>query len=389
MALIKIGEMWYSDFRIGEKRIRRALSKYKPEANRLLKEMIEVRRAQRHGEVANDMSWTHFRGLWLDMTKAERDINTFYANRRALDMVDETTLINHLKQMSPDRLGRIKTAWMNSKKYSPATISRSIQSLLAAMRWAEDLKYAAFQNWRTVKAKPTAPRTDFYTREAYLELLSRLDGDMFTAALVMGRAGLRLGEMLHLEWTDINFTSWRISFRSKPQLTSLENPEGWYIKRDRNLNKLRSVPMLTPDLRQHLLAIKQPSGYVLGPTVSRLEHGFSRQLSHALKDTGIKTQAGVLGFPHILRHTFGSHLAQIGVPLQKIQAWMGHESGRMTERYSHLCPTDTHLEIQAFEKLCSGFVPHSNSIPSDKVLLGTLDPSSAHAELSSETRKNT
>ncbi len=378
---------WYSDFTVNGHRVKRALSKFKPEAQRMLNEMVAVHRANKHGDIVQDMSWSYFRTVMLDEILAELDKNTFYAYRRAFDMVDETTHLTHLKQMTPDRLGRLKTTWVNSKKYTPSTIARSLQALLAAMRWAEDRKYVPMQNWRTVKSKAPAHRTDYYTRDGLLELLSKLEGDWLTSAFVMSRAGLRLGEMLHLEWEDIHFDSFQITFRSKPHLVNIENPKGWRIKKDANLNKIRNVPLF-PDIQQHLYAIRKPSGFVLGPNVSRLEHGYSRQLSKALKATGVKTEAGKLGFPHLLRHTFGSHLAQIGVPIQKIGAWMGHESLRMTERYSHLSPRDTHADIQAVERLYTTFVRGQNTQQAFGVHLSTLNAELAPSDSSSEIQAN-
>lgn len=41
---------------------------------------------------------------------------------------------------------------------------------------------------------------------------------------------------------------------------------------------------------------------------------------------------------HSLRHTFGSWLAQAGVPLYWIAKLMGHSNEQITERYAHLCP---------------------------------------------------
>jgi len=42
--------------------------------------------------------------------------------------------------------------------------------------------------------------------------------------------------------------------------------------------------------------------------------------------------------PHTLRHTCGSWLAQSGVPLIEIAAWLGHSHERTTELYAHLSP---------------------------------------------------
>ena len=43
---------------------------------------------------------------------------------------------------------------------------------------------------------------------------------------------------------------------------------------------------------------------------------------------------------HILRHTYGSHLAMKGAPMGVIAAQLGHADTRMTEKhYAHLSPS--------------------------------------------------
>lgn len=50
-------------------------------------------------------------------------------------------------------------------------------------------------------------------------------------------------------------------------------------------------------------------------------------------------QAGVpKGTPHGMRHTAASWLVQAGVDLYRVQALLGHESQRTTQRYAHLSP---------------------------------------------------
>ncbi len=43
---------------------------------------------------------------------------------------------------------------------------------------------------------------------------------------------------------------------------------------------------------------------------------------------------------HDLRHTFGSRLAQRGVPLPAIKDLLGHSSITVTMRYAHMAPSD-------------------------------------------------
>jgi site-specific recombinase XerD len=42
---------------------------------------------------------------------------------------------------------------------------------------------------------------------------------------------------------------------------------------------------------------------------------------------------------HDLRHSFASQLATNGVPLRRIQEWLGHSTIHMTMRYAHLAPS--------------------------------------------------
>lgn len=47
-------------------------------------------------------------------------------------------------------------------------------------------------------------------------------------------------------------------------------------------------------------------------------------------------RAGIDGSLHCLRHTYGSHLVQAGVPLRVVQQLMGHAHSATTEKYAHV-----------------------------------------------------
>lgn len=56
-------------------------------------------------------------------------------------------------------------------------------------------------------------------------------------------------------------------------------------------------------------------------------------------------RAGVRRYPpKVMRHTAASWLVMDGVPLYDVQALLGHESYRTTERYAHLAP-DVHDRV--------------------------------------------
>lgn len=57
--------------------------------------------------------------------------------------------------------------------------------------------------------------------------------------------------------------------------------------------------------------------------------------------------------PRIMRHTAASRLVQDGVPLYDVQALLGHESFKTTERYAHLAPGAHEKVIQSWARRTS------------------------------------
>ncbi|NIT60961.1 MAG: tyrosine-type recombinase/integrase, partial [Aliifodinibius sp.] len=48
---------------------------------------------------------------------------------------------------------------------------------------------------------------------------------------------------------------------------------------------------------------------------------------------------------HTLRHTFASHLALKGVPIQQISLLLGHKDIQTTMIYAHLLPNDCRVDL--------------------------------------------
>ena len=131
-------------------------------------------------------------------------------------------------------------------------------------------------------------------------------------------AGLRRGELLNLKVSDID--SERMTIR-------VEQGKG---RKDRLT--LLSKRMLK-DLRAYYRVYKPkkylfeaPDGSQYGAT------SVAKIIDRAAKSAKINKTVT----PHILRHSFTTHLLESGNDLRYIQALLGHHSSRTTEVYTHV-----------------------------------------------------
>ena len=140
--------------------------------------------------------------------------------------------------------------------------------------------------------------------------------------------GLRKAELNALTWSNIDF---------EKKVAQVANTEEFTTKS----GKPRAIP-ICEELIAILQRYRQLGGFVLAPkkkyrTGARyrweFRNGFRDMVEAAKLDISIIT-------PHALRHTFASTLAQRGVSLYKIAAWMGHDTAQVTAMYAHLTAYD-------------------------------------------------
>lgn len=147
--------------------------------------------------------------------------------------------------------------------------------------------------------------------------------------------GLRLSELLHLEWQDFDWGRKLVRVLNKPKFEhTVKNYQ------------TRVVP-ISDELREKLLPYIKTEGLCFpGPNGTPYYHEGPRKLIRRIIDKSGVREGRRMGW-HEFRHTFASRLAQEGISLYKICKWLGHADFKTTQIYAHFAP----IYDQGIEKL--------------------------------------
>ena len=164
--------------------------------------------------------------------------------------------------------------------------------------------------------------------------------------LLAARAGLRRGELVALQWSDIEFGSGEESNRYilvqhnyvRRHHTSTKSKKARRVDLSRDLRgallKLRAARMKSAGIEDPMaladeLVFQSADGAILDP-----DNFYHRHFLPVLRESGIRKIR-----LHDLRHSFGSLLLQRGASLVYVREQMGHSSIQVTvDIYGHLVP---------------------------------------------------
>lgn len=149
-------------------------------------------------------------------------------------------------------------------------------------------------------------------------------------------AGLRRSELLNLKLTDID---------SKRMVINILGGKG---KKDR-ITILS--PLVLVDLRKYYKEWK-PENYLFeGPKLGKYSaQSVVQVVRKAAQKAGIRKRVT----PHMLRHSFATHLLEAGTDLRYIQVLLGHNSSRTTEIYTQVAINNIQIIKSPIESLNLG-----------------------------------
>jgi len=142
--------------------------------------------------------------------------------------------------------------------------------------------------------------------------------------------GLRLGELIHLEWQDFDLVKKQVRVLNKPQYNhTIKNHQSRVVPiSDQLIDKL--LPYIPWGHKGICFPKPKTQNLPAADQIYSIQ-GPKTPLRKILRKAGLPKRKRE-GW-HDFRHTFGSVLGQKGVPMQKIKEWMGHSSLAVTEIY--------------------------------------------------------
>lgn len=175
-----------------------------------------------------------------------------------------------------------------------------------------------------------------FSRSEQAMLLDHVYGhmDKFTAAVLLCLyAGLRLGELCALQWTDLDFQDQSLTVNRTVQRIAVPGQMTKTILLEtspKSESSRRTIP-LTSELLEILSQFKGERPYVFGGEKPLDPRTMQYRFKKMLKDAGIDGKTF-----HTLRHTFATNCVENGMDVKALSELLGHSDVRITlNRYIH------------------------------------------------------
>lgn len=256
-------------------------------------------------------TWTEASDYWLEQHAHKRS----HADDKRYAQFWNTLLKNTpLAHLTRAKLEEILDA--KAKEASNSTANRYRAYLLAVLNMAVDKEWLAKKINVRRYAEPL-PVDRFLRAEQIIALLEELPMHQRAMAEFALATGARQGAVKNLRWIDIN----------------REKRIAWI--RSETSKSGKAVPLPLND--KALAVLDRCAGghheWVFTYEGQKIENVNTAAWTKALK------RAGLEGFRwHDLRHTWASHHAMNGTPLQALQAMGGWSDPKMVKRYAHFSP---------------------------------------------------
>jgi integrase/recombinase XerC len=269
---------------------------------------------------------------FIDYLRLERGLSdrTRDAYRRDLDQL--ALEMDRLEISDPARLTEHSIRGLVARLHRQGLGSKSLQRLLSAIR--------SFYRWQIKEGLADQdPAASVRAPKAARKLPITLDADMVTRLLeieddsplairdkaimeLFYSSGLRLSELAQLHWQQLDFASGLVTVTGKGNKTRMV-PLGSFAAEA--LLKWRKE-------RASFTGFENPHVFVSNRGTPISTRTIQARMKHWARHQGIPQKV----YPHLLRHSFASHMLESSGDLRAVQELLGHADISTTQVYTHL-----------------------------------------------------
>ncbi len=269
---------------------------------------------------------------FINYLRVEKRLSENTINSYKLDILKFYNFFNNkIINLSENDISKY-IKYLNENQNEATSINRNITSLKQFYKFlvkSNIYKNNIIKNFHSLKTPRKLPK--FLTVEEINKLLDfelKTDFDYRNKAMLelMYSSGLRVSEILNLELNNIDIHNCIVRTYTKGRKERII-PVGELA--------LKYLSIYINEHRNNLLIKKNKLTNILflnnhGKIITR--SGFNKILKN------IKTKQGIDKYlsPHVLRHSFATHLIENGADIRTVQELLGHENIETTEIYTHI-----------------------------------------------------
>ena len=229
---------------------------------------------------------------------------------------------------------RVKSflAFLGTQNYSKSTVARKLATLRSFYKFCLRRGYVKAHPLASIRTPKQEKRLPKYLEiEQINKLLATPDDNTLLGARdramleVLFSTGVRVSELVDLDFVDVDFTGGTIRVRGKgkKQRTTPIGPTA--IAAIQKYLELRRADARAAKFDQEALFVNKHGQRLSTRSVRR-------KLDKYLAECGLDPSIS----PHTLRHSFATHMLNNGADLCSVQELLGHQSLSTTQVYTHL-----------------------------------------------------
>ena len=261
-----------------------------------------------------------------------------FTNKASLTMKREQAVIKVLKSFYGNtelkRIDSLSIEQYKSKRKADGlkvrSINREIEVLGAMLSKALEWKYIVDKpKIKKLKIPKSPPK--FLTVEEIQRLINYSSNWLKPILVILRNTGMRIGELLSLNFSDLDMANKTITVRST------KTNDYRIIPMNRELYTLLGLlhaHYINPRTQEVTPRNNKQKVYLICYTDGRKINSIRTSFNKACK------KAGVIATPHTLRHTFATNLLRKTNNLKIVGDLLGHVNVNTTSRYVHLTNND-------------------------------------------------